>query len=81
MKTTVEISNGLLLEAKRVAARERTTVRALVEEGLRRALQERRRKDGFRLRKASFRGDGLQPDVAAGSWERIRELLYHGRGA
>ena len=35
MKTTVEISDSLAEEAKRVAARERTTLRALIEAGLR----------------------------------------------
>jgi hypothetical protein len=35
MKTTVEISDGLLDEARRLAAREATTVRALIEAGLR----------------------------------------------
>jgi len=41
VKTTIDISKALLLAAKQAAAREDTTVRALVEEGLRRALAER----------------------------------------
>ena len=81
MKTTVEISDSLLASAKRLASRERTTVRALVEEGLQRVLGQRERPEPFRLRKASFRGEGLQPDVGEGSWERIRGLVYEGRGA
>jgi len=51
-----------------------------VFEGLRRVVAERKRAGGFRLRKASFRGNGLQPDVADASWERIRELAYDKRG-
>lgn len=81
MKTTVEIPNSLLDEARRVAAREGRTVRALVEEGLRKVLAERKRSLAFRLRRASFKGEGLQPDVAGASWERIRDLAYEGRGA
>ena len=81
MKTTVEIPDPLLDEARRVAAREGRTVRALVEEGLRKVLAERKRSAAFRLRRASFKGEGLQPDVAGASWERIRELTYEGRGA
>jgi Arc/MetJ family transcription regulator len=82
MKTTVEISDALLQEAKRTAARGRTTVRALIEEGLRQVLRERlRRQQIFTLRRATFKGDGLQPDVAQGSWERLRDLAYEGRGA
>ena len=80
MKTTVEISDGLLREAKHVAAREKTTVRALIEEGLRRALEIRREKRGFRLRDVSFGKGGLRPDMAEGSWERLRDVIYEGRG-
>ena len=81
MKTTVEIPDSLLAEARQLASREGTTVRALVEEGLRRIIADRRRTARFRLRKASFKGQGLQLGVADASWERIRELTYEGRGA
>ncbi|HLA77601.1 MAG TPA: type II toxin-antitoxin system VapB family antitoxin [Vicinamibacteria bacterium] len=81
MKTTVEIADSLLAEARKVAAREQTTVKALVEEGLRRALAERQHGSAFRLRKATFPGRGLQAGVSEGSWERIRGLIYEGRGA
>jgi hypothetical protein len=80
MKTTVEIADALLDEAKRVAAKEGTTVRALIEQGLRRALAERRRGPRFRLRRATFKGKGLQPGVEELGWERVRELVYEGRG-
>lgn len=58
MKTTIEISDPLLAGAKRVAARDKTTRRALIEAGLRRGLKERRRREPFRLRDARFRGTG-----------------------
>lgn len=80
MKTTVEIADALLSEAKQAAARERTSVRQLIEEGLRRVLAERRRRGGFKLRSATFRGKGLHPDLAGGEWSRIRERIYEGRG-
>ena len=38
MKTTVEISDELLVEAKKHAAEQRTTIRALIENGLRHEL-------------------------------------------
>ena len=81
MKTTVEISDPLLQRARQTARREKTTVRQLIEEGLRRVLAERRQRGPFRLRKASFRGDGLQPELAAAGWDRIRDRAYEGRGA
>lgn len=81
MKTTVEIPDSLLDEARRVASREGRTVRALVEEGLRRVVAERKRTRVFRLRKASFKGKGLQSHVAGASWDQIRDTAYEGRGA
>lgn len=80
MKTTVEIPDALLEEARKLASREGTTVRALVEEGLRKIVSERRQIRGFKLRNAAFKGEGLQPGVAGASWERIREMAYEGRG-
>ena len=79
MKTTVEISDALLDEAKRVASLESSTLRELIEEGLRRSLDERRKRKGFRLRRASFRGRGLQPGDSS-EWARLRETIYEGHG-
>ncbi len=80
MKTTVELSDNLAEEAKRVAAREKTTLRALIEAGLRAILKERRKSTRFQLRDASFQGRGLQPEFRSESWERIREAAYEERG-
>ncbi|HEY3115264.1 MAG TPA: DUF2191 domain-containing protein [Chloroflexota bacterium] len=81
MKTTVEIANALLAEAKEIASQERTSMRALIEEGLRRVLEDRQRERSFHLRRASFRGSGLQAEFADGSWDRIRDRVYEGRGS
>ncbi len=81
MKTTIQIPDSLFEEARRMAQREHTTLKALVEQALRRILAERKRRGGFRLRKATFKGQGVQPAVAGASWEQIRELSYEGRGA
>jgi len=80
MKTTVEIGDALLQRAKATAAREGTTLRALIEEGLRRALAERRRPRRFRLREASVDGNGLRREVDGADWGALRELAYEGRG-
>jgi len=80
MKTTIQIPDSLLDEARKLAHRERTTLRALVEEGLRRIISERRRRNAFHLRKATFKGNGLQSHLAGASWDQIRELSYEGRG-
>lgn len=81
MKTTVEIPDVLLGQARRLAAKERTTVRALVEEGLRHVVSDRNNLTEFKLRKVAFRGNGLRPGVAGASWQQIRDLTYEGRGA
>jgi len=56
MKTTIHIPDSLFDEAKKVAIREKTTLKALVEEGLRKVVLERmgRGQGDFKLRPASF---------------------------
>lgn len=81
MKTTVDISDKLLDEAKKLAAREGTTVKALIEQGLRQIISARKRPGVFRLRKVTFKGEGLQPGIASAAWDQIREMAYEGRGA
>lgn len=81
MKTTIEISDPLLEAARQVAGREKTTVRALVEEGLRQVIEGRAQARGFKLRRATFKGQGLQPQVAGASWEQLRDFIYEGHGA
>jgi len=77
MKTTIEIADSLLEEAKAIAVSEGTTVRALVESGLRHMVAERRAHSAaFTLNDASFDGDGIAPDLRGASWERIRDLAY-----
>lgn len=81
MKTTVDIADQLFEGARRLAAREGTTLRALIEEGLRGVLMSRRTSPkGFVLRDASFAGDGLAPGVRLDDWTQVRTLIYEDRG-
>jgi len=80
MKTTVEISDALLEAAKKVAATEGTTLRELIEVGLRQTLADRKKLGKFTLRKASFRGKGLQAPLKGANWDRLREIAYEGHG-
>ena len=80
MKTTVEISDNLLEEAKRLAAREGTTVKALIEQSLRQIIAAKKNPGVFRLRKATFKGQGLHPGVSTATWEQIRDMAYEGHG-
>lgn len=81
MKITIRIPDALFDEARKVAAGEGRSVGALIEEGLRKALAARKRATAFRLRKATFKGQGLQLHPADTTWERIRDNAYEGRGA
>jgi Bacterial antitoxin of type II TA system, VapB len=58
MKTTIELSDALFHSAKELANKSHTTMRALVEEGLRRVLNDAQAKTQpvFKLKDASVRG-------------------------
>jgi hypothetical protein len=81
MKTTMEISDSLLREARRLAAREGVTLRTLVERGLHRVIAETKHDAPFKLRRASFKGKGLQSELHHASWDRLRDLAYEDHGA
>ncbi len=81
MKTTVEISGPLLREAHTMAAREGATLHTLIERGLRRVVAEARPSAPFKLRRASFKGMGLRPDLPDASWKHVRGLAYEGCGS
>ena len=80
MKTTIEISDPLLREARKLAEREGVTLRALVERGLRRVVTETKPGAPFKLRRMSLKGKGLQADMRGASWGRLRDLTYERRG-
>lgn len=81
MKTTVEISDALLREVRDVAAREGVTLRALIERGLRRVAADSAKAAPFKLRRASFKGNGLRSELRGSAWDAIRDLAYRDRGA
>jgi hypothetical protein len=80
MKTTVEIADAVFEAARRLAERERTTLRALIEEGLRRVAASRRESRDFRLRRCTFKGKGLSPDLAGRGWDAVRARAYDEHG-
>ncbi len=80
MKTTIEISDALLDAAKQYAGNHDTTLRALVEQGLRSVLDSNSARERFTLRDASVAGQGLRPEVREGGWDRILQLTYEGHG-
>jgi len=81
MKTTVELSDPLLERAKRLASERGSTLRDLIEIGLRRVLEDEQASKPFELRDLRVKGQGLQPEFQDASWEQIREAAYGERGA
>ncbi len=81
MKTTIEIPDPLFEQAKRIAAREGTTLRELIEAGLRRELRQRRKDTAFVLRDVRVGGTGLQSEYQDINWDKLRDAIYRGRGA
>lgn len=76
MKTTIDLPDALLADARRVAAKEGSTLRALLEAGLRRILRERRQRQAFVLKDGSVDGRGLRPELRGASWDTIRQMAY-----
>lgn len=79
MKTTVNLPDELLREAQELARREETTLRELIEAGLRAEVSRRSGDAQFVLTNASVDGRGLQPEFRGTSWEQIRDTIYDRR--
>ena len=81
MKTTIEINDALLLQAKRLAAERHQTLKSILEAALRQFLDtDSGVQTPFRLRKHTFSGCGLQSNSFEEDWDSIREQIYEGRG-
>ena len=78
MKTTVEIADPLLEQAKAEAHRRGTTLRALIEEGLRRVIAEPAAV-GYVLSDCSVAGGGPTDLWLNSTWDDKLEMIYEGR--
>ncbi len=76
MKTTIDVQDELMVRAKRYARSTGVTLRAVVEEGLRRVLSESNRPEPYRLPDMSVgRSDSPDP-LEAWSWQDLRAEIY-----
>ena len=76
MKTTVAIADDLLLRAKREAEASQTTLRSLIEEGLREVLSRKASSKHKPIKPVTFRGTGLEPAFRGQGWDAIRDTIY-----
>lgn len=81
MKTTIELPEALFEKAKRQARARKTTLKALIEQGLRMVLAEKHGGPAFKLRDASVDGKGLAPEFRDAKWDLLRDTIYKGEGA
>jgi hypothetical protein len=79
VKTTIEISDSLLARAKRAAKRQGRSLRALVEEGLRRVLDGPVAESGYRLPDRAVGEAGGPNPLERLSWQDLRDEIYGGR--
>lgn len=77
MKTTVEIADSLLERSRKVARREGTTLRALLEEGLHLALK-RRSAQARQTPPAlpTYGQGGLSAAFESASWSQLRDEIH-----
>lgn len=82
MKTSLEISDAIFKRIKAVARKRGTSVRALVEEGLRLLLEIQENRADVKPKLLTFGGDGLTDKFQGTSltWDSIREEVYKGHG-
>jgi metal-responsive CopG/Arc/MetJ family transcriptional regulator len=81
MKTTVVIPDALLREVQALAAKEGSTLKALIQESLRDVVIKRKRQKPVKLEDMSYPPAHLVTEkVEPKSWEEIRAIIYEGRG-
>lgn len=80
MKTTIELPEALVREVKAIAATDGTTLRSIVEEALRREIEQRRGRGEWRPRpELAYGSGGLAPEIAGASWAEIRDRASRDR--
>ena len=80
MKTTLDLSDHILLRAKRIARERRRTLRSLAEQGLLQVLDQMEAEESPPPRPVTFGGTGLQDEFRDEEWSRFRKAAYEGHG-
>lgn len=75
MRTTIRLDGELLTQAKRAALERGTTLTAVIEDALRRALAPGAETRSAPVSLPTFRGDGLQPGVDLDDTASLLDLM------
>lgn len=78
MRTTVNIDDHLLAEAKLIAARQHRTIGSVLEDALRKLLDEQEpvgSRERYELPKLTYGNPGLKPGVDLNDKDQMAELL------
>ena len=82
MRTSIDIPDSLFRRAKKLAHERKTSLRALLLEGLSEILQrERPAATRYQMKDCSFGAGGLVEGLEWTDSDRLRDLTYEGRGA
>ena len=82
MKTTINMSDSLFSQVKKLAENRGTTFKAVVESAVRMFISvEDQKKRSFKLKTHTFSGEGLQDGLKESDWSEIRRRIYEGRGS
>ncbi len=76
MKTTIEIQDELMVRAKRHARRSGQSLRTVVEDGLRLALDRSQRAEPYRLPDRSVGDPDAADPLEALTWQDLRGHVY-----
>lgn len=82
MKTTIDMGSSLFAQLRDFAHKHHTTMRAVIERALRDLFDKETQesKKPFVLKDGSFGGSGYVEGINEGDWDKIREIIYEGRG-
>ena len=70
MKTSVEITDDLRIRAKKRAKERQIPQQSLIEDA------SAKTPDPPSIEPVTFKGNGLSPEFADASWDKIREAIY-----
>ena len=74
VKTTIQIADDLFQRVQALARKEKTTFRALTEEGLRLVLKNKKDKSTkWKWKLVTVKGQGLTDEFKNASWDQIRD--------